>query len=1314
MRQFSFYVDRGGTFTDVVLKNAATSADGSFVVSKLLSVDPSNYSDAPTEGIRRLLEQETGLPHPRGLPLDTSRIAEIRMGTTVATNALLERKGERMAFVVTSGFRDLLYIGNQARPRIFDLEVRMDEVLYEAVVEVDELVSLPLGADASPRNGVAGGPRAHLAGRAVSSVTGEALVVRRPLRPDAVRAQLAPLLARGIRSLAVCLKHAALWHEHELQVGALAKEMGFEHVSLSHALLPAVKMVPRGFTAAADAYLTPAIQRYLSTFVRGFDGGLLAGGGVRLSFMQSDGGLADAAAFCGHKAILSGPAGGVVGYASTTRWAGAPPPPEVIGFDMGGTSTDVSRCAGGACEHVFETSVAGVTLAAPQLDVSTVAAGGGSVLSYSAGLFRVGPESVGAHPGPACYRKGGDKAAVTDANLFLGRIVPSFFPSIFGPGEDQPLDEAAPAALFAALAARVNSERAAGAAALSPEEVACGFLEVANEAMCRPIRALTNMKGYEASSHVLACFGGAGGQHACAIARALGIRTVFVHRLSSVLSALGIGLADCVAEAREPAAVTLVGADGGAALEGRFALLEARAAAELGRQGFAASGLRMQRFLNVRFEGTDTALMVEKPGDGDYGAAFLLRYKREFGFVLDRPLLVDDLRVRASAAGATLLRASDSAAASAPPSLPPPPPLVHSSTFFAGLGRVRTPVFPLSQLPPGTTVSGPALLVDAITTLLVEPGCVAQVTADGDVRVEVPPPAAAGEGEGAAEVVDPVRLSIFGHRFMGIAEQMGRTLQRTSVSVNIKERLDFSCALFGADGGLVANAPHLPVHLGAMQEAVRFQLAHASRPGGEPLRRGDVFLSNHPQLAGGSHLPDMTVITPAWAEGIDTPVFFVASRGHHADIGGVAPGSMPPNSTLLAQEGAAIVSFRLVRGGEFDEAGVSALLLAPAALPGCSGARCLSDNLSDLRAQVAANTRGIALLGELVAEQGLSTVQSYMAHIRVAAERAVRGMLAAFSLAQGLPARGGSVQAEDFLDDGTPIRLRVSIDREAGDASASAVFDFTGTGPQVVGNLNAPPAVTFSAVIYALRCMLRDDIPLNQGCLAPITITIPPRCVLSPGPEAAVVGGNVLTSQRVTDVVLRAFRACADSQGCMNNLTFGDSQFGYYETVCGGAGAGPGWHGRAGVQCQMTNTRITDPELLERRYPVVLRAFRLRSGSGGAGQWRGGDGALRELEVLRPLSVGILSERRARPPGGLDGGGPASMGLNLWLQSSCDGLTLESGEEAGEAAEVPTGFAGRVVSLGGKATVEMRTGDRMRLLTPGGGGYGPAPSASSS
>lgn len=1290
-RTFSFSIDRGGTFTDVFAEVPDGLGGVSYRVLKLLSEDPSNYPDAPREGIRRVLEEVTGVPHARSAPLDTSRIASIRMGTTVATNALLERKGERCALLVTAGFPDLLHIGNQSRPDIFDLEIRTPDNVYETVVEVDELVTLPLGEEPSARNGAQAAENSRLyppEGTVIRGTTGEAVCVRRPVDLQRLRQDLQGVLDSGIRSLAVVLKHAAIFPDHEQQVGELARELGFTQVSLSSVVMPMVKMVPRGFTAAADAYLTPHIMRYVETFKSGFDAGLSS---VQLLFMQSDGGLTGADAFSGHRAVLSGPAGGYVGYALTTQWGGGKGgglvrPPQVIGFDMGGTSTDVSRFAG-AYEHVFETTTAGVTIQAPQLDINTVAAGGGSRLFYSAGAFRVGPESAGAHPGPVCYKKGGH-LAITDANLLLGRILPDFFPKIFGPNEDEALDVEGCRAAFEALVAEVNAGGAGGGAPpKSVDEVAAGFVAVANEAMCRPIRALTQMKGYDASAHVLSCFGGAGAQHCCAIARALGMRTVFVHRYAGVLSALGIHLADIVEEVQEPSAAVL-SAESLPELESRLTELQQQAEARLAAQGFCADQVRSEVFLNLRYAGTDVAVMTPRPVSGDYGAAFASAYAREFGFTLQRPVAVDDLRVRATGR-ATPLPADEQAEEDAGPL---PPPVAVNSAYFEPGGRQPTPAYRLDSLAPGHVVPGPAILIDAISTVVVEPGATAHVTGGRNVRIEL--------GAGGADVAggqrhvstecDPIQLGIFSHRFMGIAEQMGRTLQRTSVSVNIKERLDFSCALFGPQGDLVANAPHLPVHLGAMSEAVKAQVRYYS-PGGpgeaEGLQPGDVLLSNHPQLAGGSHLPDITVMTPVFEEapeGGSQPciVFFVASRGHHADIGGISPGSMPPASKRLVEEGAAVVSFKIVRDGVFQEEGITELLLAPGRLshviPGMSGTRNLSDNLSDLRAQVAANTRGIALVHALIREYSLAVVTAYMAHIQHNAEQSVRLMLKHFSLRQGLP-EVGTVYAEDQLDDGSPIRLAVTVDRRDG----SATFDFAGTGPEVFANLNAPPAVTYSAVIYSLRCLVRSDIPLNQGCLAPITVLIPEQCLLNPSAEAAVVGGNVLTSQRVTDVVLKAFTAAAASQGCMNNFTFGDGGMGYYETIAGGAGAGPHWHGRSGVHTHMTNTRITDPEILERRYPVVLHSFRLRKGSGGQGRCRGGDGVIREIEFLRPLTAGILSERRAVRPFGLLGGGPGQAGMNLLIMKG-----------------------GRVVNLGGKAVVELQAGDRIRIMTPGAGGFG--------
>ncbi|XP_047381473.1 5-oxoprolinase isoform X3 [Sciurus carolinensis] len=1280
--RFHFAIDRGGTFTDVF----AQCPGGHVRVLKLLSEDPANYADAPTEGIRRILEQEGGVLLPRDRPLDTSRIASIRMGTTVATNALLERRGERVALLVTRGFRDLLHIGTQAREDLFDLAVPMPEMLYEEVLEVEERVVLYRGEPG--------------AGSPVKGRTGDLLEVQQPVDLAALRGKLEGLLSRGIRSLAVVLMHSYTWAQHEQQVGTLARELGFTHVSLSSEAMPMVRIVPRGHTACADAYLTPTIQRYVQGFRRGFQGQLKD---VQVLFMRSDGGLAPMDAFSGSRAVLSGPAGGVVGYSATTYQLEGHQP--IIGFDMGGTSTDVSRYAG-EFEHVFEASTAGVTLQAPQLDINTVAAGGGSRLFFRSGLFVVGPESAGAHPGPACYRKGkcqhaslcparpcpphavpgpfslsassllptpgplasipqppqrahlpGGPVTVTDANLVLGRLLPASFPCIFGPGEDQPLSPEASRKALEAVATEVNSFLTNGSCPASPlslEEVAMGFVRVANEAMCRPIRALTQARGHDPSAHVLACFGGAGGQHACAIARALGMDTVHIHRHSGLLSALGLALADVVHEAQEPCSLPYT-SETFMQLDQRLSLLEEQCVDALQAQGFPRSQISTESFLHLRYQGTDCALMVSahqhpatarSPRAGDFGAAFVERYLREFGFVIpERPVVVDDVRV--------------------------------TQCYFEG-GYQETPVYLLGELGYGHQLQGPCLIIDsnspfvppAPSTILVEPGCQAEVTKTGDIRISVGAEAPSTVGT----KLDPIQLSIFSHRFMSIAEQMGRILQRTAISTNIKERLDFSCALFGPDGGLVSNAPHIPVHLGAMQETVQFQIQHL----GSDLHPGDVLLSNHPS-AGGSHLPDLTVITPVFWPGQTRPVFYVASRGHHADIGGITPGSMPPHSTALQQEGAVFLSFKLVQGGVFQEEAVTEALRAPSKISGCSGTRNLHDNLSDLRAQVAANQKGIQLVGELIGQYGLDVVQAYMGHIQANAELAVRDMLRAFGTsrqARGLPLE---VSAEDHMDDGSPIHLRVQINLSQG----SAVFDFSGTGPEVFGNLNAPRAITLSALIYCLRCLVGRDIPLNQGCLAPVRVVIPRGSILDPSPEAAVVGGNVLTSQRVVDVILAAFGACAASQGCMNNVTLGNAHMGYYETVAGGAGAGPGWHGRSGVHSHMTNTRITDPEILESRYPVILRRFELRPGSGGRGRFRGGDGVVRELLFREEALLSVLTERRAFQPYGLQGGEPGARGLNLLIRKD-----------------------GRTVNLGGKTSVPVYPGDVFCLHTPGGGGYG--------
>jgi len=1243
-KKIRFSIDRGGTFTDIY---AEVPGQPGFRVVKLLSEDPQNYDDAPREGIRRVLAEITGMDIPKN-SVPAEMIEWIRMGTTVATNALLERKGARCALLVTRGFRDILQIGNQDRPDIFDLKIRKPDLLYEAVVEVDERLRMLRADEKTPE------------GRVIEGITGERLVVRKSLDVEALRARLQKILNKGIRSLAVVFMHAYAWPAHEEAVGRLAREMGFTQISLSSRVMPMVKLVARGDTTMTDAYLNPHIKSYLNSFRGGFAGSLKD---TDLLFMQSDGGLARADDFTGSRAILSGPAGGVVGYAMTTFSDDDRQP--VIGFDMGGTSTDVSRF-GGAYERVFETETAGVRIQAPQLHIKTVAAGGGSRLFFDSGMVMVGPESAGAHPGPVCYRKNGH-LAVTDANLILGRLQPDYFPKIFGPTEDQPLDLDAARSAMQALARSVNAyyDRK-GREAMTVEEVAMGFIRVANETMVRPIREISVMRGFDVKDHVLATFGGAGAQHACAIARSLGISKIFIHRFSGILSAYGIGMANVVAERQQPAAVIYTD-EKEQGLQDRLAVLQDDARQELMAQGFDPGRIKATCYLNMRYYGTDTALMIAEPADGDFAAAFKATYRREFGFDLtDRDIHVDNLRIRAEGQVAGLRKVPIVAADG--PAVP-----VDCKPCYFEDGWRETAVYRMKDLLAGHTIDGPAIIIQDTATIVVEPDCRATVSPFGDVEIQV--------GEAVASRldtrVDPVQLSIFSNLFMSIAEQMGRMLQKTAISTNIKERLDFSCALFGPDGDLVANAPHLPVHLGSMGAAVKAQIR---RQAGR-LQPGDVLVSNHP-AAGGSHLPDITVITPVFKVG--RIIFWVASRGHHADIGGISPGSMPPNSRRIEEEGACITSFKLVENGIFQEAGIAELLLAPgkrAAQPGrpaISGTRLLADNISDLKAQVAANQKGIDLVLEMVDHYGLDGVVAYMGHVQDAAEAAVRSRLKDLSLAKGMQEKG-TVRAVDHLDDGSPIVLSLTIDRRNG----SAVFDFTGTGPEIWGNCNAPAAVTRSAILYSLRCLIEKDLPLNDGCLIPITIHIPPDSLLDPSADAAVVGGNVLTSQRVVDVVLGAFGVAAASQGCMNNFTFGNEHFGYYETIGGGAGAGPTWHGQSGVHTHMTNTRITDPEILERRYPILLREFSIREGSGGAGNHRGGDGLVREVEFLETLNMAILSERRVFAPYGLAGGQPGKRGRNIFIRRD-----------------------GHRLNLGAKNEILARPGDRFRILTPGGGGFG--------
>ncbi|KAJ3316021.1 hypothetical protein HDV04_000230 [Boothiomyces sp. JEL0838] len=1279
-------VDRGGTFTDCIAfvpnhiyPKGSPKPQEPFrtIVVKLLSVDPNNYQDAPREGIRRILEIATGVKHPRDKPVDTSNLELIRMGTTVATNALLERKGEPTALLITKGFGDILKIGNQARPNLFDLSIATPDVLYKQVLEVDERVTL-VGYSS-----VASGLNVQIPegdDSYVKGITGEWVHILKAPELEKIRPRLERIKSSGIESVAICLMHAFTFPDHELQLQELCKSIGFRHVTISSSVSPMIKLVPRGTSTTADAYLTPCIQKYLDSFFSGFDDGMLALNGqkpkVKVEFMQSDGGLVDAFNFNGSKAILSGPAGGVVGYA-TTSWQENGK--AVIGFDMGGTSTDVSRF-GGTFEHVFETITAGIPIQAPQLDINTVAAGGGSRLFFRNGMFVVGPESASAHPGPACYRKNGP-LAITDANLQLGRLDPEYFPKIFGKSENEPLDKNATKLGFEKIAKEINAFLAKqdGSKQMSIDEIAYGFIKVANESMCRPIRALTEGKGFKASDHILACFGGAGGQHAFAIARSLGIHTILIHKYSSILSAYGQALADVVYEIQEPAAHTLQASEM-KDIKGTCSRLDQLCRKELKQQGFPENKIETEVYLNLRYQGTDTAIMTLKPTNSwEFEKIFLENYQQEFGFTLpDRSILVDDIRIRGI--GKSIATGKDVKWTTVYQELEtvnrkPFSKTSHTiSAYWEGPGRINTPVYLLKDVPVGSEISGPALILDNTSTIAVEPNCKAVVTSEHVVGFVGKQEKVDSETE---IVCDPILLSVFGHRFMSIAEQMGRTLQKTSISTNIKERLDFSCALFGPDGGLVANAPHIPVHLGSMQEAVKWQMKHLKNK----IKEGTVLLTNHP-MAGGSHLPDITVITPVFDNG--NIVFFVASRGHHADIGGMQAGSMPPNSRELYQEGAAIKSFQIVKDGVFDEVGITKLLVTdPAQHAGCTGSRCIKDNISDLKAQVAANNRGIQLVKSLIKEFGLSTVQAYMKFIQENAYHAVCDLLK-----KTHATLGSRLHAVDYMDDGTPIALTVRIDPAKGTAS----FDFAGTGPQVYANTNTPKSVCYSAIIYCLRCLINLDMPLNQGALGPVSISIPEGCLLNPSETAAVVGGNVLTSQRLCDVIFKAFRACSASQGCCNNLTFGKDAvqegegFGYYETIAGGSGAGPTWNGRSGVHTHMTNTRITDPEILERRYPVILREFSLRKNSGGAGQYRGGDGVVREIEFLEELQLSILSERRVFQPYGLNGGDSGAAGMNYLIRSTAKGPLW--------------------VNFGGKNSTIMQKGDRIRIETPGGGGYG--------
>ncbi|RTE83592.1 hypothetical protein BHE90_001856 [Fusarium euwallaceae] len=1265
-------IDRGGTFTDAW---AEVPGRSEHIVFKILSVCPDEYDDAPTECIRQILEIALEKSIPKGSLLDLDPIESIRMGTTVATNALLERKGDRVAFLATKGFRDILLIGNQTRPDLFDLAVRRLEQLYETVVEIDERVTIE-GASEAPETApidVTSDPAL------VMGQTGE--VVRIMKKPDlvAVRADLEKLKDQGFKNIAIGLMHSYTYPEHELQVKNLAEEMGFK-VSASSVLQSMAKYVPRSQSAVADAYLTPMTMAYLDGFRKNFEGQLEDESANKLLICQSDGGLTSWSKFTGLRGVLSGPAGGVVGL-SRTCYDDADGTP-VLGFDMGGTSTDVARYSG-ALEHIFESTIAEVTIQTPQLDINTVAAGGGSILAWEGGLLKVGPSSAGANPGPACYGRGGP-LTVTDANFLLGRIIPDFFP--------RRLDLDIVKSKFAALTDIVNLEKDGGEP-FTPETLALGFLAIANATMTRPIRTLSEGRGYGAASHNLGCFGGAGGQHAVFIARDLGIKRAIIPCYSSILSAYGMALADVVVENQEPAAITF-STEVVPEVKARLESLSSQGAKGLSSQGFDAKSTEHEYFLNMRYKGSDTSLMIPVSARmEDAGDAFTARHTQEFGFSQSRDILVDDVRVRSVGKSRVLNISSPFAELKKYNSdglTPVPTPIFSRKIFFEKHGWTQTSVYELKSISPGVHITGPAMIIDKTQTIVVDHLSKAVVLPE-HVVLEVDK---AEQQSVTTQTVNPVQLSVFGHRFMTVAEQMGHTMEKTSISVNIKERLDYSCAIFSADGGLVANAPHVPSHLGSMSTAIAYQ---AQRYKAGELKPGDVIISNHP-TAGGTHLPDITTITPVFddEENPKEIIFFVANRGHHADIGGIVPGSMPPNSTELWQEGAAIESFKMIDQGVFDEAGlIQRLYDEPASYPGCSGTRTLNENIADLKAAVASNQKGIELIRSLIKEFTWPVVQLYMHAIQDNAAQSVRDLLKQFAVKH----EGGVLEATEYNDDGIPFKLKVTIDKDTGEA----VFDFTGTGPEHSGNLNAPPTCSYSVIMYCLRSMISTDIPLNQGCLKPIKVVCPENTILSPSPTAGTVGCTTETSQKVADLVLRAFNAAAASQGTMNNLSFGcggtdpvtgevTKGFGYYETICGGAGAGQGWHGASAVHTHMTNTRITDPEILEKRYPVILHEFSIRKGSGGAGQWRGGDGCIRDMEFRMPLQVSVLTDRRVTAPYGLEGGEDGQRGQNIWVRKD------------------PVTGTTRQVSLGPRKTSHFGVGDRVIIMTPGGGGFGPVPS----
>jgi 5-oxoprolinase (ATP-hydrolysing) len=1228
--RWQFWIDRGGTFTDIV----AQRPDGKLVVHKLLSENPQRYADAPMQGIRDLL----GLAPDEVIPADA--IECVKMGTTVATNALLERAGDRTLLIVTKGFGDALRIGYQNRPQIFARQIVLTEMLYERVVEVNERYT----------------------------AQGEELT---PVEiDDSLIQSLQTAYDKGIRACAIVFLHGYRYPAHELQVAEIVREIGFTQISLSHQVSPLIKLVSRGDTTVVDAYLSPILRRYVDSFSdslnstqeqSGFGGfedlqDLLDVDSISqyptpsLLFMQSNGGLTSAENFQGKDSILSGPAGGIVGAVKTSAMAGFS---KIIGFDMGGTSTDVSHY-NGEYERTLETEIAGVRLRAPMLAIHTVAAGGGSILHFDTGRYRVGPDSAGAFPGPACYRNGGG-LTVTDANVMVGKLQPDCFPAVFGATGDLRLDREVVSEKFATLAAEIQTMTGDNR---SPVAVAAGFVSIAIDKMASAIKKISSQRGYDVAEYTLCCFGGAGGQHACLLAEALGMKEIFLHPYAGVLSAYGMGLADLRVLKEEAIELPLIIMNI-TTVQSVLDKLTKIGQSEISSQGIDTAQQQVRQQVYLRYAGTDAPLLVDFAVDiNTMRSQFEAIYQQRYGFAtIDRDITIESALVEAI--GMMQIPAESTlVAARTTPLLPQSVAVIYTKDNWYDAA-----VFDRADLCAGDRIIGPAIIIEPTGTNVIEPDWVALLTAQNHLILsyeqkqlvgvihELPLPIVSAQP-------DPVRLEIFNNLLKSIAEEMGIILQNTSYSVNIKERLDFSCAIFDRSGELVANAPHIPVHLGSMSESVTSLIAC-----GATLQPGDVYISNNP-YNGGTHLPDITAITPIFLPAESTPVFYVASRGHHADIGGITPGSMPPHSTSIEQEGISIDNFQLVAAGQFRLAEVLGLL-ADSPYP----ARNPQQNIADLQAQIAANEQGVSALLAMVAKYGVDTVTAYMQHVRDNAEESVRQAISVLN--------PGTFTYQ--MDDGCQIQVKIEIDR----LTRSATIDFTGTSPQQPTNLNAPLAICKAVVLYVFRTLVDDNIPLNAGCLKPLQIIVPTGSMLNPQPPAAVVAGNVETSQAIANALYGALGVMAAAQGTMNNFTFGTDRYQYYETICGGSGAGANFHGTDAVQTHMTNSRLTDPEVLELRFPVRLESFQIRSHSGGRGEYSGGNGVIRRIRCLEPMTMGILSGHRSIPPFGLAGGESGALGRN----------SIERAD-------------GSVELLDGKAEVQMHEGDIFSIETPGGGGFG--------